>query len=170
MFPPFVRLTINNFKIIVMKRLVIILLALCSIVPAFSQKTIESLFDNYAKKDNYTTININGLLLRSFSNDEAMKNVSGIRVIASTERSSKSLYNDVMKHLDKSRYEEFVTVKEQDNDVHILVNQEGDFFKEVLILVGGDEDVLVQIKGNIPIDDIDKITGNNGYIPSASLN
>ena len=114
-----------------MKRLVIILLALCSIVPAFSQKTIESLFDNYAKKDNYTPININGLLLRSFSNDEAMKNVSGIRVIASTERSSKSLYNDVMKHLDKSRYEEFVTVKEQDNDVHILVNQEGDFFKEV---------------------------------------
>ncbi|MBP5473536.1 MAG: DUF4252 domain-containing protein, partial [Bacteroidales bacterium] len=73
-------------------------------------------------------------------------------------------------HLDKSRYEEFVTVKEQDNDVHILVNQEGDFFKEVLILVGGDDDVLVQIKGNIPIDEIDKITGNNDFIPSASLN
>lgn len=144
---------------------------MCSVVPAFSQKTIESLFSNYSKKDNYTTININGLLIRPFvQKDDVMKKVSNIRIIASTEESSKSLYNDAMRHLDKNKYEELVRVNDDKGDVHVLVNQEGDIFKEILIIVGGDEDVVVQIKGKIPIDEIDNLMANNEIIPSASLN
>jgi hypothetical protein len=54
-----------------------------------------------------------------------------------------------------------VTIKESDQDVNILVVEDGDFISEFLLIVSGiDENVLISIKGKIRLEDLSRL-GNS---------
>ena len=127
-----------------------------------AQKSIDALFDKYAGKDGFTTVTINGNLLKLVASlDEDNKtgsmprNLTQIRILAQDNDSMKveNFYDLVVKDLDLKQYEEFMQVKSSDQDVKMLVRTEGNKFKEFLLIVGGKDNAVIQIKGSMTFDE-----------------
>jgi len=143
----------------------------------FAQKSIDALFEKYGGKDGFVTVTINGNLLKlaaALDEDEDSdipKNITSIRILAEEDESEgkvENFYDLVIKDIDISKYEEFMRIKESDQDVRMLVKTEGDKFSEFLLIVGGEDNVLIQIKGNMTLkeakkfaDDAQKERGTN---------
>lgn len=126
-----------------------------------AQKSIDALFDKYAGKAGFTTVTINGNLLKFFSSEDDKdknslpKGLTQIRILSQENDSVKSenFYNMVIKDLDLKQYEEFMQVKSSDQDVRMLVRTEGENFREFLLISGGKDNALIQIKGNMTMKD-----------------
>lgn len=64
-----------------------------------------------------------------------------------------NFYDMVIKDIDLNNYEEFMRVKETHQDLRMLVRADGDKFREFLLIAGGDDNALIQIKGNLTLRD-----------------
>ncbi|MBP1668985.1 MAG: hypothetical protein H6Q21_1351 [Bacteroidetes bacterium] len=134
------------------------------------QDPVNSLFEKYAGKEGFTTVHLTGDLLKMAakmdSEDKDMKilsQITEIKVLAqeSTESQPSGLnfHSEIWPGLDKSAYKELLIVKEKDQDVKMLARENGDIISEFLIIVSGlNENVLVQIKGNMNLNDMDQLS------------
>jgi len=157
-----------------MKKIFLILTVLMIASGVYAQKSIDSLFDKYAGKDGFTTITINGSLLKYATcldeSDEGSlpANLSEIRILTQEDPDMKveNFYDLVIAEIDLSLYEEFMRVKESNQDLRMLVRAEGNMFKEFLLIGGGEDNVLIQIKGSMSLEEARKFSqdtkGNHG--------
>ncbi|MCT4637396.1 MAG: DUF4252 domain-containing protein [Bacteroidales bacterium] len=67
------------------------------------------------------------------------------------------LKSDIKKAKINKYYKEMMRVHESDQDVVIMVREEGKIIKEFVVLVYGDENVIIQIKGQLNRNDISSI-------------
>ena len=160
-----------------MKRLQLLAILTITFTFAYGQKSIDALFEKYAGKDGFTTVTIDGNLLKlakCFSNDEEdndnqmSANISEIRILTQDDENLKveNFYDMVMKDIDLKKYEEFMRVKESDQDLRMLVCTDGNRFKEFLLIAGGEDNAVIQIKGDLSFNDAKKLSldarKNNG--------
>lgn len=154
-----------------MKKLSLFFILLFTATFAFGQKSIDALFEKYAGKDGFTTVTINGNLLKlahifdKDDNDNDMPaDVTEIRILSQEddEMNVENFYNLVMKDIDLSNYEEFMRVKESDQDLRMLVRTDGDKFKEFLLITGGKDNAIIQIKGNMTYEEAKKFSSSAG--------
>ncbi len=154
-----------NLNFITMKNLVGTIAFLLISVSLNAQKSIDALFDKYAGKDGFVTVTISGNLLKiaaKADNDKdggsMPKNLSQIRILAQEDSTLKvdNFYTSVIKDLDLKQYEEFMQVKSHGQDVRMLVRTEGDNFREFLLIVGGKDNALIQIQGNMSLAEAKK--------------
>lgn len=133
----------------------------------YGQKSIDDLFDRYAGKDGFTTVTINGNLLKwarhLSDNDEENSfpiNISEIRILAQEDKSIhvENFYNTVINDIDLKNYDEFMRVKNSDENLRMLVRSEGNRFKEFLLIAGGVDNALIQIKGNMTYEEARKFS------------
>lgn len=159
----------KNLKLSAMKKLIWIGLLLTSFTGAFGQKSIDELFRKYADSDGFVTVTINGNLLklaRAFDDDRDLESIPGdiyeIKILAQEDKEIKTenFYDFVIKDLNLNDYEEFMRIKQKDEDLRMLVRTEGNKFKEFLLIGGGDDNVLIQIKGNLTIEDAKRISSD----------
>lgn len=132
------------------------------------QKPIDQLFEKYSGKEGFVTFTINGDLLKLFckhdegnhENNSLPANVSEIRIIAEEDNHQdvENFYDFVINRLNLSNYEEFMRIKESDKDVRMLVKTEGRNFKEFLLVSGGEDNILIQIKGNMTFGEAKKFS------------
>jgi len=131
------------------------------------QKSIDELFDRYAGRDGFTTVTINGNLLKLAhclgENDEKDAfplNITEIRILAQEDSSIKveNFYNSVINDIDLKNYDEFMRVKKSDQDLRMLVRSEGNKFKEFLLIAGGESNALIQVKGNMTYEEAKKFS------------
>jgi hypothetical protein len=148
-----------------MKKIYLIVV-IAVVANAYSQKSIDALFEKYANKDGFTTLTINGNLLKMagcLGEDENSMpaDVTEIRILAQEDGNMKveNFYDVVIKDIDLSLYEEFMRVKETNQDVRMLVRTEGNMFKEFLLISGGEDNALIQIKGSMSMDEAKKFSG-----------
>ena len=73
-----------------------------------------------------------------------------------------NLYDELKKSLDFNKYKELVVVKEKDQDVWIIARENNDRIAELLVIVGGDENVLVWIEGNFTFEDLSELSEIDG--------
>ncbi|MFN8239617.1 MAG: DUF4252 domain-containing protein [Bacteroidales bacterium] len=136
-----------------------------------AQRSIDALFDKYAGKDGFVTVRINGSLLKlaaALDNDEddeedpLPKNISQIRILATEDDNLnvENFYDMVMKDIDLSKYEEFMQVKESDQDIRMLVRMEGKVFTEFLLVIGGKDNAIIQIKGSMTVEEARKFAAD----------
>jgi Domain of unknown function (DUF4252) len=155
-----------NLIQIIMKKLFGIIAAVLISASMNGQKSIDDLFAKYAGKEGFTTVTINGNLLKfanSMDNDEGdkpmPKDISVIRILAQDKEYQgkvENFYDAVIKDIDLSKYEEFMRVKESGQDVRMLVRTEGNKFTEFLLISGGKDNALIQIKGSMTFDEAKK--------------
>jgi hypothetical protein len=135
----------------------------------FSQKSIDALFERYAGKDGFVTITIDGNLLKLITDNEDEKrdntlpaSVTQIRILVQEDDNLKvdNFYDMVINGIDLDKYEEFMRVKESDQDLRMLVKAEGRKFKEFLLIGGGDDNLLIQIKGEMTFEEAKKFSNN----------
>jgi hypothetical protein len=152
-----------------MKRLILFIILPIVITTVYGQKSIDDLFERYAGKDGFTTVTINGNLLKLASclGDKTDENsipakITEIRILAQENENMQveNFYNLVIKDIDLKNYDEFMRVKESNQDLRMLVRSEGNKFKEFLLISGGKENALIQIKGNMTFEEAKKFSDN----------
>jgi hypothetical protein len=150
-----------------MKRFWVFIVFTIAATLVYGQKSIDDLFDRYAGKDGFTTVTINGNLLKWArhlgDNDEENSfpvNISEIRILAQEDKSLpvENFYNMVIKDIDLKNYDEFMRVKNSDENLRMLVRSEGNRFKEFLLIAGGKDNALIQIKGNMTYEEARKFS------------
>lgn len=150
-----------------MKRLFLFITLMMTLTMVYGQKSIDALFEKYAGKDGFTTVTINGNLLKLLScldddhGDRSIPaNVTEIRILAQDEDTIKveNFYDKVIRGINLDDYEEFMRIKEAHQDLRMLVRAEGRKFKEFLLVAGGEDNLLIQIKGTMTFDDAKKFS------------
>ena len=141
---------------------------------ANAQKSpIDELFEKYCGKDGFTTVLVNEEMFEVISNMEESKGefegtlgkIKRIRVIAQDDEAEKIEGVNFMEELKGVKfgdYKELVVVKEADQEVLILAKEEGGKLAELLVLVGGEENVLVSIEGKFTMEDLESLSQLDG--------
>jgi len=150
-----------------MKKLLWILTLSVSLSVANGQRSIDALFNRYAGRDGFVTITVSGNLLKLtnlLDDDKEEKslpaNITEIRILAQEDENMKveNFYDLVIKDINIGDYEEFMRVKESDQDLRMLVRSEGNRFKEFLLIAGGEDNFIIQIKGNMTFQEARKFS------------
>ena len=150
-----------------MKRSLMILTLVFLLGPLFGQRSIDALFKKYSGKEGFVSFSISGDLLRlssCFSSDDDSRefpaNVTEIRILAQEDKDTRSadFYDIVIDKIDLDEYEEFMRVSHTDQEVRMLVRPEGNSFREVLLIAGGEENAIIQIKGKMTFAEARKIS------------
>ena len=157
-----------------MKKL-IILLAIMVPMALFAQKSpIDKLFEKYANQKGFTTVNISGALLGFASMidtgedgvSDVLKGLNGVRILT-VENDELNEKLDFYKELEADGffknhdYEVLMEVTEESEVVRFYGKNAGEGkLAELLMVVGGDDNVLISIRGVIDPKDIGKITNS----------
>jgi hypothetical protein len=158
-----------------MKKLLVTLVLLIPLwVMAQDNSPIDKLFNKYANREGFTTVNISGKLLSFASKfDESksketalLEKLSGIRILSVEDKDLNKGLN-FYKELEadgffkNNNYEVLMEVTEKDEIVRFYgrAGEKGKL-SELLMVVGGNDNTLISIRGVIDPDDIGKITGS----------
>lgn len=155
-----------------MKRQLLFILIILFSANAKSQKSVDALFSKYSGRDGYVSITVSGNLLKFSScsdEDNCMpSNITEIRILAQEDKPDKDpgFSGVILKGIDLDDYEEFMRVRESDQDFRMMVRAEGRKFKEFLLIAGGEDNALIQIKGDMSYNEAKKFSKdlkkNNG--------
>ena len=147
-----------------MKRTLALLILAMFVFTVNAQSSIDKLFNKYQGQDGFVTVSISGSFLKILSEmddseDEFMRHAnkfSTIRILAQEDDDMEveSFYNMVIDEVDKGGYEEMVTVNSSDADVKVLVKIKENIYREFLVIAGGDENAIIQIKGSMSLNDV----------------
>jgi hypothetical protein len=152
-----------------MKNLLLISALAMQFIVASGQKSIDKLFDKYSGRDGFTTVNISGNLLNFAASmddedddDNINARITGIRVLTQNDKSMEveNFLDAIKRDLNFNDYEEFMRVKESDQDMRMLVKTEGRKITEFLLVSGGRENSLIQVKGDMTIKDAKRLSEN----------
>ena len=126
---------------------------------------VNEVFNKYANQKGYTTVNITGdffkMMANTDSKDENLQNLSRslseVRILAQDDKNAGEpldFHKLVYDKLNKNAYKELMTVKQSDQNVNMLVKENNGLISEFLMIVGGDDNVLISIKGNIKLSEL----------------
>lgn len=135
----------------------------------FAQKSpVDKLFDRYAGKDGYTSIFISEYMFTLFVNlneadkefQDVVKGLSGIKILA-TEKQNPDVdfHKEIMKELPTNEYKELMVIREKEQNLTFLIKDIKGKVVELLLIVGGSENVLISIQGrDINLQNISKLS------------
>lgn len=162
---------VQNQNYLNMKRVLWIFTLSALMTFTYGQKSIDKLFDKYAGNDGFVTVTLKGNLLKFIRSqvDQKDKNhlpliISEIRLLVQENRSVKSenFFDIAMKDINVNDYEEFMRIKEHDQDLRMLVRAEGDVIREFLMIGGGEDNLIIQIKGKMTFEEAENICSDAG--------
>jgi hypothetical protein len=130
---------------------------------------VDKLFNKYYGKEGFTTVLVTEDMFEviakmeksegDIESKDLFKKVKRVRVIAQEDDSLKQPVN-FMEELKKASFEDYkelVVVKEADQEVLILAKEEGGKLLELLVLVGGEENVMVSVEGKFTMEDLEAL-------------
>jgi len=134
---------------------------------------ITKYFDQYKDDERFTIVNVSPKLFEMIANVaseevedpevlEMIKEMKGLKILK-TEFSPMKYYNEAITKIDTKGYEELMTVRDEDQNVKILVKDEdgGNIVNEMLLIVGGnDEFVLLSFVGKLHLNKLAKLAKN----------
>lgn len=123
---------------------------------------VGKIFDKYSGIEGYTTVHVTGDLLKMVAKmdtgDQDLNAVTNmldeIKILAQEDASAAKLdfYNEVYMKLDRSLFKELLTVKEATQKVNMLAKEDNGIISEFILIVSGEDNVLISIKGRIQLD------------------
>ncbi|MBN2635121.1 MAG: DUF4252 domain-containing protein [Prolixibacteraceae bacterium] len=155
-----------------MKKLLLILAVVLPMAVLAQKTPVDKLFEKYANQKGITTVNISGTLLGFASqietSDDAtsdmLAGLKGIRILTiEDEELNKTIdfYSELEKDgfFKNNDYEPLMEVTEDNEVVRFMVKaSDNGKLSDLLLIVGGDDNVLISISGSIDPKDISKIT------------
>ena len=153
---------------------VFFVLIICGLTHLLNGQTdpVSKIFNQYAGEEGFTTVNLSAgmfkLLAKMDPDDKDLQKVSGLKEIKILTQEGRygiykdlNFYEEIYNQLDKSLYKEMMVVKEKDEHVNMLVREDDGVISEFLMIVtSDDENVLISIKGEIDLENIDELTGS----------
>jgi hypothetical protein len=154
-----------------MKTLFWIIIMSLATLAANAQKSIDALFDRYADMEGFTSVVVSGNLLKFASkldkdkgadSDHLPAKITEIRILTQDNDEMKvdNFYDLVLKDINAQGYEEFMKVKEYDQDLRMLVKTDGERFREFLLIGGGKDNFVIQIKGDMSLKEAENFSSD----------
>lgn len=151
-----------------MKNIITILVLLFAVQGAFAQNNaIEKYFQKYEDKESFTSVYVSEYMFSLFADidmensedKEVMEILQGLKSlqVLTTDEDGKKYYEEAIQLINQKEYKLLMKVRDGDTNVRFLIKKEGNAVKELLLLVGGDEFVLLSIVGNINLKKISKL-------------
>jgi hypothetical protein len=130
---------------------------------------IDKLFKKYYGKEGFTSVLVHKEAFEVIAKMEksegeiegSLGKIDRVRVIAQEDESEEMEginFLEELKGIEFGDYKELVVVKESDQEVLILAKEDGGKLAELLILVGGEENVLVSIEGRFTMEDLEALS------------
>ncbi|MDY0253996.1 MAG: DUF4252 domain-containing protein [Tenuifilaceae bacterium] len=152
-----------------MKRTIALVVLLLFAGMLFAQKSpVDKLFDRYAGKEGYTSIFISEYMFTLFANlneadkefQDVVKGLSGIKILATDKQNlDVDFHKEVMNELPANDYKELMVIREKDQNLTFLIKDIKGKIVELLLIVGGSDNVLISIRGSdINLQNISKLS------------
>jgi hypothetical protein len=145
-----------------MKRILLLFVFMAALQLTYGQKSIDNLFQKYSDKDGFTSVILSGNLLKMVSDhdNDFPSGIIEMRILTQEDKSidAGNFYDMVMNDINRKDYEEFMSVKESGQDLKILVRAQGDRIQEFLLVGGGEDNVLIQVKGDMNLSDVNRFS------------
>jgi hypothetical protein len=153
-----------------MKR--IVLLAMAVAFPAFlvaQNSAVDKLFNKYSGQEGVTTVSISPELFQMVNAmgieeiedaDIPFDKIASVKVLTIEDEdqwADVNFYTEISKDLDVDNFEEVMTVNDGGEMVRIWMKVEKNEMSEFLLIVGGDDNVLVYITGNFNMNDLEEL-------------
>ncbi len=145
-----------------MKNLLLILtVATFLLVSCSDEPGVSSAFAKYSHEKGVTSITVPGWLIGIVArmNDmekderELLKSIDKVRVLSIEDEGLNkriNLHREFQAKINaRHEYEELLTVNEENKNITIFGKMEKDDIREMVILIGGDENLMVYVKGRI---------------------
>ena len=130
-------------------------------------KSIDKLFKKYYGKEGFTTVLVTEDMFKVIANMEEEKGeiegtlgkIKRVRVIAQEDETEVEAVNfmEELRGVEFDDYKELVVVREADQEVMVLAKEEDGRLRELLVLVGGEDNVLVSVEGNFTMKDLEAL-------------
>jgi hypothetical protein len=150
-----------------MKKVLLFIVILLTVTSLSAQRSIDALFEKYGGKEGFVTVTLSGDLLKfaaslddSDDDNPLPAKVTEIRVLAQEDDNLQvdNFYDLMMKGIKVGDYEEFMSVKKTNQDLKMYVRAEGNKFREFLLIAGGENNAVVQIKGEMTFKEAKKFS------------
>ena len=120
---------------------------------------VEQLFRDFANEKGTVRVSVGGMVMafaRSFADT---RGVTGVKVYSFGECSQevKDRLNEAIRSLKDNTYETLVSTSQDGERTKVLVKIKEDRIRELVVITGGSDPALVQIKGNIKPEDIESL-------------
>jgi hypothetical protein len=167
----------------IMKRIVLIIIAIA--VPAFmmaQNSAVDNLFNKYKGKDGITTVQIspelfqvmNAMDIEEMDNNEIpFDKVSSVKILTIEDEAANegiNFYDEIKGDLKTDDFAEVMTVDDGGETVRMWMKADKGQVLEFLLIVGGDDNVLVYITGNFNMSDLEGLAESFGDDIDIDLN
>ena len=144
---------------------------------AFAQSPIDKVYEKYAGKDGFTSVNISKEMFQMFSQMNANKDtsaqamkkmmdqLSGLKVLTFNADSlnpgkAAAVYSEFASLFPASIYKELMTVNDDGENIRFLTKQEknGKVGEMVMLMKGKKECVILSLTGNIDLSTISSLS------------
>ena len=157
-----------------MKRILILAVtALITTVSALGQNdAITKYFDKYVDDERFTMVYVSPKVFELAARMEIesddidqevidiIKELKGLRVLSYEGEGGEAIafYKEAKSMIDLSKYEELITARDGDENVHIMFQGSGDIVNELFMLIGGDDTfTMLSFVGNIDLKKVGKL-------------
>jgi len=152
-----------------MKKLFLLSVLMLTLTVVYGQRSIDNLFEKYAGKEGFVSVTLSGDLLKLAScfddelNEKSIPaNITQIRILAQDNenqtQNNDNFYDLVIKGIKVGDYEEFMSVKKTNQDLKMYVRAEGNKFREFLLIAGGENNAIIQVKGEMTFKEAKKFS------------
>ena len=151
-----------------MKRAVLIILAVAFPALMLAQnKAVDKLFEKYQGRDGITTVSISPELFQMVNamgieeieeQDFPMEKIASVKILTIEENEGYegvNFYEEIKNELDVSDFAEVMTVNDGGEVVRMWMKVDQKSVSEFLLIVGGDDNVLIYITGNFDMKDLE---------------
>lgn len=151
-----------------MKRVILVLVAVALPALMIAQNSaVDKLFDSYKGKDGVTTVQIspelfqimNALEIDDLDNSEIpFDKVASVKILTIEDEEKYkdvNFYEEIKGELKTDDFAEIMTVVDGGETVRMWMKAEKEAVLEFLLIVGGDDNVLIYITGNFNMKDLE---------------
>jgi len=146
--------------------IIVIVFCLISAISFGQTKSIEAFYNKYKTYENVTDVTLKGWLLNmamsseSEGKEDVLEKISKLRVLVMDEGNlvSKTELSGLLKSVRSEKFEDLMTVRDDETKVDFLIREEGKFVTNLLVLVHEpDGFVLISLEGMLDLKDLENI-------------
>ncbi len=156
-----------------MKKTLLVLIMLSSIY-TFGQSKVDQLFKKYNDVEGFTTVTVSKTMFNLISkidiqtNDEDLKatkemmnKLDGVQILTRDKdlnENKVNFYKEILSDFSSDGYSELMRVKEKNQKVLFLIKEKNSRITELVVVVGGNDNTLISIRGDIDLKTISKLS------------
>ncbi|MFU8861867.1 MAG: DUF4252 domain-containing protein [Cyclonatronaceae bacterium] len=147
--------------------LIIINVLLLTVAGSAQNYEIDALFNRFSSVEGATHLNLSGGLIDLFfknSDDknmtDAAKKISHVQLLTFSGEHHTDFFQSVTGSLSKSTYTELMRINDAGDHFVVLADMDESSVSELILVGGGNENVLIRIRGSLSLDELNDLSGS----------